>query len=50
MIIRACRGRQVVRDRDRAPASGYIIDVDPMGVAHAALLLGAGRMQRRRRG
>jgi pyrimidine-nucleoside phosphorylase len=27
-----------------APAAGYIIDVDPMGIARAALLLGAGRM------
>jgi pyrimidine-nucleoside phosphorylase len=27
-----------------APASGYIVDVDPMGIARSALLLGAGRM------
>jgi pyrimidine-nucleoside phosphorylase len=27
-----------------APAAGYIIDVDPMGLARSALLLGAGRM------
>ena len=26
-----------------APASGYVIDVDPMAIAQAALLLGAGR-------
>jgi thymidine phosphorylase len=27
-----------------APAAGYIVDVDPLGIAQPALLLGAGRI------
>jgi pyrimidine-nucleoside phosphorylase len=33
---------EIVRDVT-APDSGYVTDVDPMGIAQAALLLGAGR-------
>ena len=43
MIIRACRPRSS-RATVRAAKSGYVAQVDPMAIAQAALLLGAGRV------